>query len=76
MNVRREARRRVKEAERHDSLADWREQVEQALRGRGDIRDLARGASGAYEDLLDSLFFYYVYYGESMKAAEMGSREG
>lgn len=70
-----EARRRVKGVERHDSLAVWREQVEQALRGRGDIQDLARGASDAYEDLLGSLYFYYLYCGESMNAAEMGSRE-
>lgn len=73
MNVRQEARRRVNRAGSHDSLAAWREQVERARRGRGNGRDLARGAAGAYEDLLDSLFFYY---GESMRAAEMGSREG
>jgi hypothetical protein len=73
MNVRQEPRRRMNEAEHYDSLADWREQVEQALRGRENPRDLAKGTAGAYEDLLDSLFFYY---GESMRAVEKGIRRG
>ena len=62
----------------HDELFDaWLEQVEQARRGQeagwGLARDLARESADAYEEFLESIFFYY---GENVKAAEKGTKEG
>ena len=58
-------------------LDAWREQVEQARRGQEAGWSLAQGltrdSAYAYEDFLDSVFFYY---GENARAAERGTREG
>ena len=68
---------RITQKEHNDLLEAWREQVEEARRGQGAGRNLARGLSQesaeAYKDFLDSIFFYY---GESARAAERGTREG
>ena len=64
--------------EDHDDLLDvWREQVDQTRRGQ-DIswsvaQVLARESAAAYEDFLESVFFYF---GENARAAEKGTREG
>ena len=67
---------RVTQKGHNDPLEAWREQVEEARRGRGAGRNLARGllqeSAEAYESFLDSIFFYY---GESARAAEKGARE-
>ena len=60
----------------HNDLLDvWREQVNQARRGQEAswslAQGLARGSADAYEDFLESVFFYY---GESARAAEKGAR--
>jgi hypothetical protein len=73
--------RRVSQEERRNDLPllldAWREQVEQARRGQEAgwslAQELARDSADAYEDFLDSIFFYY---GENARAAEKGSREG
>jgi hypothetical protein len=62
-------------------LEAWREQVEQACRGQQDGWSLAQGltrnSADAYEDFLDSIFFYF---GENTRAAaravEKGTKEG
>jgi hypothetical protein len=63
--------------EHNDLLEVWREQVEQARRGQEAGQSLAQGlardSADAYEDFLDSIFFYY---GENARAAEKGTREG
>jgi hypothetical protein len=64
--------------EEHDDLLDvWREQVNQARRGQEASWSLAQGlaqqSADAYEDFLESVFFYY---GENARAAEKGTREG
>ena len=68
---------RITQKEHNDLLDAWREQVEEARRGQGAGRNLARGlvleSAEAYKDFLDSIFFYY---GESARAAERGTREG
>src|SRR5215204_7088193 len=68
---------RVTQKGHNGPLEAWREQVEEARRGQGAGRNLARGLSQesaeAYKDFLDSIFFYY---GESARAAEKGTREG
>jgi hypothetical protein len=57
-------------------LDTWREQVEQARRGQEAgwslAQGLARDSADAYEDFLDSIFFYY---GENARAAERGNRD-
>ncbi len=50
-----------------------REQAERARRRQEAGRRLARESAGAYEDFLDSVFFYY---GENARAAEKGTGEG
>jgi len=69
--------RRVTSEEHNDLLDVWREQVNQARRGQEAswslAQGLARDSADAYEDFLESVFFYY---GESAKAAEKGTREG
>jgi hypothetical protein len=64
--------------EEHNVLLDvWREQVNQARRGQQSSWSLAQGlaqqSAEAYEDFLESVFFYY---GENARAAERGTREG
>jgi hypothetical protein len=60
--------------EYNDLLLDvWREQVNQARRGQETSWGLAQQSAEAYEDFLDSIFFYY---GEYARAAEKGTREG
>ena len=72
------ARRRVITPEGHNDLLEvWREQIDQTRRGQ-DIswsvaQVLARESAAAYEDFLESVFFYY---GENARAAEKGTREG
>jgi hypothetical protein len=77
MDVEHTTTRRVT-PEGHDDLLDvWREQVDQARRGRELSWNLAQGLSqesaAAYDDFLEALFFYY---GENIRAAEKGTREG
>jgi len=58
--------------EGHNDLLDvWREQVNQARRGQEASWSLAQQSADAYEDFLESVFFYY---GESARAAEKGAR--
>ena len=68
--------RRVTSEENNDLLDVWREQVNQARRGQKASWSLAQGlaqqSADAYEDFLESVFFYY---GESARAAEKGARE-
>ena len=69
--------RRVTSEENNDLLDVWREQVNQARRGQEASWSLAQGlaqqSADAYEDFLESVFFYY---GESARAAERGTTEG
>ncbi len=68
---------RVIQKEHNNPLEAWREHVEQAQRGQGAGRNLARGlvqeSAEAYKDFLESILFYY---GENARAAERGTREG
>ena len=62
----------------HNDLLDvWREQVDQARRGQELSWSLAQGlaqeSAEAYEDFLESVFFYF---GEKAGAAEEGTKEG
>jgi hypothetical protein len=73
-----QAPRRVITPEEHNDLLEvWREQVDQARRGQEASRSLAQGlaqeSAEAYEDFLESVFFYF---GENARAAEKGTREG
>jgi len=67
--------RRVTSEEHNDLLDVWREQVNQARRGQEAswslAQGLARDSADAYEDFLESVFFYY---GESARAAEKVAR--
>jgi hypothetical protein len=69
--------RRLTSEEHNELLNVWREQVNQARRGQEDSWSLAQGlaqqSAEAYEDFLESVFFYY---GENARAAEKGTREG
>jgi hypothetical protein len=69
--------RRVTSEEHNELLNVWREQVNQARRGQEASWSLAQGlaqqSAEAYEDFLESVFFYY---GEYARAAEKGTREG
>jgi hypothetical protein len=65
--------RRVTSEEHNDLLDVWREQVNQARRGQEASWSLAQQSADAYEDFLESVFFYY---GESARAAERGTTEG
>jgi hypothetical protein len=64
-------------SEEHNDLNDlldvWREQVNQARRGQEASWSLAQQSADAYEDFLESVFFYY---GKNARAAEKGTREG
>ena len=61
-------------SEEHNNLLDvWREQVNQARRGQEASWSLAQQSADAYEDFLESVFFYY---GKNTRAAEKGTREG
>jgi hypothetical protein len=73
-----QASRRVITSEGYNDLLDvWREQVDQARRGQEASWSLAQGlaqeSAEAYEDFLESVFFYF---GENARAAEKGTREG
>jgi hypothetical protein len=72
-----QAPRRVTPEGHIDLLDVWREQVNQARRGQEASWSLAQGlaqeSAEAYEDFLESIFFYY---GENARAAEKGTREG
>ena len=67
--------RRVTSDKHNDLLDVWREQANQARRGQEASWSLAQGlaqqSADAYEDFLESVFFYY---GESARAAEKGAR--
>ncbi len=65
--------RRVTSEENNDLLDVWREQVNQARRGQEASLSLAQQSADAYEDFLESSFFYY---GENARAAEKGTRRG
>jgi hypothetical protein len=65
--------RRVTSEEHNDLLDVWREQVDQARRGQEASWSLAQQSADAYEDFLESIFFYYS---ENARAAEKGTREG
>jgi hypothetical protein len=69
--------RRLTSEEHNELLNVWREQVNQARRGQEASWSLAQGlawqSAEAYEDFLESVFFYY---GENARAAEKGTREG
>jgi hypothetical protein len=69
--------RRVTQEEHNDLLDVWREQVNQARRGQEASWSLAQGlaqeSAEAYEDFLESIFFYY---GENARAAEKATKEG
>lgn len=58
---------------RYDPLDAWREQVEQARRGQEAGWSLVQESTKAYEEFLESIFFYY---GEHARAVEKGTREG
>jgi hypothetical protein len=68
---------RVTQKEHNNPLEAWREHVEEARRGQRAGRNLTQGlvqeSGDAYKDFLDSIF---LYYGESARAAERGTREG
>ena len=69
--------RRVTSKEHNDLLDVWREQIEQARRGQeaswSVAQGLARESAAAYEDFLESVFFYYS---ENARAAEKSTKEG
>ena len=65
--------RRVTPEGHNDLLDVWREQVNQGRSGQEAIWSLAQQSAAAYEDFLESVFFYY---GENARAAEKGTREG
>jgi hypothetical protein len=69
--------RRVTPEEHNDLLDVWREQVDQARRGQEAswslAQGLAQGSAEAYEDFLESIFFYF---GENARAAEKATKEG
>jgi hypothetical protein len=69
--------RRVTPQEHNDLLDVWREQLNQARRGQEAswslAQDLAQQSADAYEDFLESVFFYY---GENTRAAEKDTRDG
>ena len=59
--------RRVTSEENNDLLDVWREQVNQARRGQEASLSLAQQSADAYEDFLESVFFYY---GENAKVQD------
>jgi len=71
-----QAPRRVTPEDYRDLLDVWREQVNQARRGQevgwSLAQDLAQESADAYEDFLESVFFYY---GENTRALEKGTKE-
>ena len=77
MVVQQAPRRRVTPEGHNDLLEVWREQVDQARRGQelgwSVAQGLAQESADAYEDFLESVFFYYS---ENARAAEDGTREG
>ena len=77
MVVQQPLRRRVTPKGHNDLLDAWREQVDQARSGQevgwSLAQDLAQESADAYEDFLESVFFYY---GENTRAVEKGTKEG
>jgi hypothetical protein len=75
--ARRVTSKELNSKEHNDLLDVWREQVNQARRGQEASWSLAQGlaqqSAEAYEDFLESVFFYY---GENARAAEKGTRKG
>ena len=65
--------RQVTSEGHNDLLEVWREQVNQARRGQEASLSLTQQSADAYEDFLESIFFYY---GENARVAEKGTREG
>jgi hypothetical protein len=69
--------RRITPQEHNVLLDVWREQLNQARRGQEASWSLAQGlaqeSAEAYEDFLESVFFYF---GENARAAENGTRNG
>ena len=69
--------RQVTSEGHNDLLEVWREQVNQARRGQEAswslAQDLARDSADAYEDFLESVFFYYA---ENARAAEKDTGQG
>lgn len=76
MVVQQEPRRATPQKHR-DLLDVWREQVDQVRRGQeagwSVAQGLAQESADAYEDFLESIFFYY---GENTRVAEKGTKEG
>ena len=68
-----QARRVTSEEHNNDLLNVWREQVNQARSGQEASWSLVQQSADAYEDFLESVFFYY---GKNARAAEKGTREG
>ena len=77
MVVQQAPRRRVTPEGHNDLLEVWREQVDQARRGQEGswslAQRLAQESAEAYQDFLESVFFYYS---ENARAAEEGTRKG
>ena len=77
MVVQQAPRRVISPEEDNDLLDVWREQVDQARRGQeaswSVANVLAQESADAYEDFLESVFFYYS---ENARAAEEGTKEG
>ena len=77
MVVQQAAPRRATPEEHNDLLDVWREQVDQARRGQeaswSVANVLAQESADAYEDFLESVFYYYS---ENARAAEEGTKEG
>lgn len=69
--------RRISPEQHNDLLDVWREQVNQVQRGQeaswSVAQSLVQESAEAYEDFLESVFFYY---GENARAAEKSTREG
>jgi hypothetical protein len=69
--------RRVTPEDHDDLLNAWREQIDQTRRGQeaswSVAQGLARESAAAYEDFLESVFFYYS---ENARAAEKSTKEG
>ena len=72
-----QARRGITQEEHNDLQDVWREQGDQARRGQEAGWSLAQGlaqeSAEAYEDFLESIFFYY---GEEARTAEKGTTKG
>ena len=72
-----QAPRRVTPEKHSDLLNVWREQIDQTRRGQEVSWSIAQGlaqeSAAAYDDFLESVFFYY---GQNTRAAEKETKEG